>query len=579
MFIRNPLAIARNYFVLLLVIAITLNITTIHASPIEQAQNFQEVDSLLHHRDFERANRLLETLIQQGQVNHDAWLSGKAYAALGSSLLMQGKADLALKNYLTSLQLLDEKEYPKEVSKIYANVGALHSQLKRFSEAEQYLLKALQLNPSKEDRLKYLTNLSGVYLESGQKQKALHTFNEAIALGKAQKNKAVEAILYTNLSNYYLEQKQWDRAINHAQKSLELRAELRQAPSVITLNNLGYALTQQKKYREGILCYLQALPYASLQEKKQLYYNLYQANKLSGENGKSLQYIEAYDQIKDSLTTLNYRQKVAELDAQYQAKERQRKIEQLAATNTLQGKQLRQQAYLIIAGLMILALISLVVFLRWRHTRLKEQLEKSQLKYRFLLVQLNPHFIFNALQSVQRFIFRNDQQQSMEYLQRFSRLIRLVLENSAKDVISLDEELELLDNYLRLQQLNAEPAFTYEITVTAAVERELTVIPTMLLQPLVENAVVHGLKGRTNGRIALLFSNDGNKLRVLIQDNGVGFLQEKQANALHKSMSTDMLRQRIEEINKMGKQHIEFKLVNKGSEASPGTTIQLTVTS
>jgi len=325
---------------------------------------FQQVDSLLQHKDFATAQTILDKLIDQGRTSGDRWLSGKSYAALANLFLIKGEVDHALKNYLLSLKFLDEGDYPTEVGKIYANMGGLYSRLKQFQEAESYLLKALQLHPTGDNRLKYLTNLFGVYLESGKNKLALHTFEEAIALAKSQKNPGVEAILYTNLSNYYIHESQWNQAISNARKSLQLRADLQQAPSVITLNNLGYALAQLKKYSESIRLYEQALPYASLAEKKQLYYNLYQANKLSGNSKESWRYIEAYDQVKDSLVSLNYAQKVAELDATYQAAEKQRTIKQLATTNMLQRKQLKQQTYLILAGILIVVLALATWYLR-----------------------------------------------------------------------------------------------------------------------------------------------------------------------------------------------------------------------
>lgn len=539
----------------------------INASASHDKGSFAQVDSFIHKQQFAEAVVLLDSLLKEGKQTDDQWLIGKSYAGLGNVLLIQRQFDGALQHYFSSLKYLDEKVFPEDIVKIYTNIGTLYSSLKDFALAEDYLLKAIQQNTQNNaDKLKTSANLAGVYLERGKREAALKMFKEAIALAQSLNNVAVEAVLYTNLSNYFIEEKQWESALDAARNSLRLRESLNQSISVVTLNNLGYALVQMGKVEEGIDYYERALEDANLREEKQLLFNLYQAYKLLGNNQKAWMYVDAYDRVKDSLLALNYEEKVAELNAIHESTERQHQIKILAAENNLQRKQLRQQTYLILAAGLIVLLIMALLFFRWKHFKVKDALEKSQMKHRFLLLQLNPHFIFNALQSVQYFIYKNDQQQSMEYLNNFSRLIRLVLENSETEMIPLEEEIEILDNYLRLQQLNCTPAFSYTIKVDDRIESENVLVPTMLLQPFVENAVEHGVKGQPNGVIELVFKRSNTSLEVLIRDNGKGLpaVQETQKN-LHKSMSMEILNKRIAELNKIGKCKIELQ-VSSGLE-------------
>ncbi|QNL50630.1 histidine kinase [Olivibacter sp. SDN3] len=529
---------------------------------LSQQDQFATVEELIRRQQLDEAFTLLDSLLDEGKKHANQWLMGRAYAGIGNVLLVKREFDQALRHYLLSLKYLNLSEYPQDVVKVYANMGTLYSTLKQFALAEEYLLKALRHNPDEnDDKLKSLANLGGVYLERGKREAALKVFNEAIELAQSLKNRQVEAVLYTNLSNYFIEEKKWRSAIDAAQNSIRLREFLNQPISVITWNNLGYAQVQIGEVKQGIKHYEQALEDADLREEQQLLFNLYQAHKRLGNYQRTWEYIEAYDRVKDSLSVLNFEEKVAELNTIHESSERQRQIETLAAENTSQKKQLRQQAYLILAIGVILLLIMALLFFSWKHFKVKEALEKSQMKHRFLLLQLNPHFIFNALQSVQHFIYKNDQQQSMEYLNNFSRLIRLVLENSETEMIPLDEEIEILDNYLRLQQLNCTPAFSYTIKVDERIESEDMLVPTMLLQPFVENAVEHGVKGHPNGLIELIFERSNETLEILIKDNGKGFPaeQEKQKN-LHKSMSMEILNKRIAELNKIGKWKIELKV-------------------
>lgn len=541
-----------------------------------QRDEFSLVDSLIQRHSLDEAQQTLIDLLNKGKGAKEGVLIGKAYAGLGNILLMKGQLDSALKNYLQSLKYLAHKDHAIELAKVYANLGALYSKLKRFPLAETYLLKALTLDSLENNKLKYLTNLAGIYVERGKIKPALETFQKAISLAKSSKNRMIEAVLYTNLSNYFIQQKQWDRAIFNAQKSLQLRTFLKQAPSVITLNNLGYSLIQIGRHQEGVKYYEEALQTANLTEKKQLYYNLYQAYKLLGNSQKTWEYIEAYDKVKDSLTNLNYEQKVAELDATYQAANRQRRIEQLGHENNLQKRQLRQQTYLMLASALIILLILGIGYLKGKQFKIEEKLERSQLRRRFLLLQLNPHFIFNALQSVQHFIYQSDQDSSMEYLNSFSRLIRLILENSEKDIIPLNEEIEILDHYLRLQQLNSNPSFSYQIKVSEQVDIEDTLIPSMLLQPLLENAVIHGMGEQTDGKIELVFEGTNRSLHVVIKDNGKGIIPANNSNTLHKSMGMDILNKRITELNRIGTYKIKMEINTRYEECS-GTCIHLSI--
>ncbi|MFC6103149.1 tetratricopeptide repeat-containing sensor histidine kinase [Olivibacter domesticus] len=583
-FITNSILFRYNIVVLIVLLLLSKPLIA-HSQAtsigkISDLQRFSAIDSLVQRNKLEEAEHVLTALVNKSKTTKEDWLLGKAYAGLGNIFLIKGKFDNALENYLLSLRYLENKGYPVDVAKIYANLATLYSKLKQFPIAEDYLLKALKQDLGENNKLKYLANLAGIYVERGKRAEALNTFKQAVLLAKSLKNKAVEAILYTNLSNYFIQEKQWDEAIVNAQKSVRLRTYLKQAPSVITLNNLGYALVQEGNYKEGVGYYERALQNANLAEKKQLYYNLYQAYKLLGNSQKTWNYIESYDRVKDSLSTLNYEQKVAELAATYQAAQKQRKIEQLAVENNLQRIQLKQQTYLMFAGIFILLLILGIGYLKWKHFKVEEKLEKSQLKYRFLLLQLNPHFIFNALQSVQHFIYQNDRQNSMEYLTSFSRLIRLVLENSEKDMISLDEEIEILDRYLHLQQLNRNPTFSYNIKVGKGINQGDVLVPTMLLQPLVENAVIHGIKERVDGKIELIFEGADHSLDIFIKDNGIGISPAKNANTLHKSMGMDILHKRIAELNGMGKYQINVEIgANTMDEEYAGTCIHLNIAS
>jgi sensor histidine kinase YesM len=159
--------------------------------------------------------------------------------------------------------------------------------------------------------------------------------------------------------------------------------------------------------------------------------------------------------------------------------------------------------------------------------------------------QLNPHFVFNALSSIKHLIHEHDMSSAETYLGRFADLTRTILDNSEEELISLEDELRLLDNYLQMEQLRHP--FTYTITTDDTINAVNTEIPAMLLQPLVENAVKHGvsvLQGK--GIINISIKRRAKTLELMISDNGKGFVQETQQDVKkHKGLRLSQERIRL----------------------------------
>ena len=171
-------------------------------------------------------------------------------------------------------------------------------------------------------------------------------------------------------------------------------------------------------------------------------------------------------------------------------------------------------------------------------------LEKSALQ-----AQMNPHFIFNALNSIQNFILKNDQQKAVEFLSRFAKLVRNNLNASVDGEILLEDEVNNLDNYLALEQERFNHRFTYEILLDKSIQDELIEFPPMLVQPYVENAVIHGLsKKGADGKIKINFNKIKDELIVTVRDNGVGYRQDQtgKQNERHKSVGMTITRKRLE---------------------------------
>lgn len=191
------------------------------------------------------------------------------------------------------------------------------------------------------------------------------------------------------------------------------------------------------------------------------------------------------------------------------------------------------------------------------NSQIEEQLQESQLAS--LKAQMNPHFIFNALNSLQSYIIDNEPMKANIYLADFAQLMRLTLEMSNEATISLKDELQMLKLYLDLEGIRFEDSFSYSLEVAPDINPELIPIPSMLIQPYIENAIKHGLLHiKNNRRLSINFSimpNESSVLRCIIEDNGIGRKRSEELKRLrnageHKSFATGATRGRLDILNK-----------------------------
>ncbi|MCE1202506.1 MAG: histidine kinase [Bacteroidia bacterium] len=181
-----------------------------------------------------------------------------------------------------------------------------------------------------------------------------------------------------------------------------------------------------------------------------------------------------------------------------------------------------------------------------------------------LALQMNPHFLFNALNTVQRYILENDKMASSRYLTRFAGLMRAMLENAQKPDTSLSEEIHLLRQYIELESARMPQKFTYEIQCDELIDQENTLIPVFLIQPLVENAIQHGLKAFSGeGNIQLRFSQENQTLVVVVEDNGIGReAASKQRTNKKNSLGLSIIQKRILLINKSRQTNISLEITD-----------------
>jgi tetratricopeptide (TPR) repeat protein len=414
--------------------------------------------------------------------------------------------------------------------------------------------------------------LGAIFLELKQYDSAYY-YIEPIASGKYNPWKATNWPL---LAEIYMMTGKYDSAAyyyNNAIDSIKKMplSKLTSDPLWCCYYGKAKLLALKKDYKSALKLATEGVSYAQLSGKSlavlknhelqsQIFHQL-------GKNDSAYHYLRKYMSMKDSMVSRQLLWRLNNYKSEIEEAKKEGRIGFLDRDNKIKEQQLKQEAQLknfLLLGL--LGLLTLGVFaIRWitikrkaEKFRLQKDLEMQQmesakkqaelhqraveLEMQALRAQMNPHFIFNCLSSINRFIFKNDNKTASDYLTRFSRLIRMVLMHSSKKLITLEDELEMLRLYLDLERLRFKDAFDYSITTTNIVDAGVIFIPPLLLQPFCENAVWHGLmhkesKGHLKIIISEVISEHEKVLHCVIEDDGVG--RKKAAEMKSKSAESE----------------------------------------
>ena len=236
--------------------------------------------------------------------------------------------------------------------------------------------------------------------------------------------------------------------------------------------------------------------------------------------------------------------------------------------------------FLSIIGIILFTIAGWVLHLRFK--KYKAEKENIQLEQKLLRSQMNPHFIFNALFSIQNFIYAQKNDEADRYLTKFSRLLRLTLENSRETFITIENEIQTIKNYLDIQTLRFDDKFKYNILVAPDIDIENLLIPPMLAQPYIENAIEHGFCERgKNYQLNITLSLEANNILYTIEDNGIGIEKSKKTNKKlkkgHKSLGMQITNERLQNLKKITKQNIEIEVIDLKGKGKNGTNVTFTI--
>lgn len=254
------------------------------------------------------------------------------------------------------------------------------------------------------------------------------------------------------------------------------------------------------------------------------------------------------------------------------------KIAELEQQQTLKDELIKRKNrynFVLIGSVVLLFSLLLLIVKAWFSIRKRNK----QIALQSLRREMNPHFIFNSLNSVNQFIANSNEREANKYLTSYSNLMRNIMENSNKDYVTLNVELDQLKKYLELEKLRFSDKFDYQFEIDPQLNVDTVMVPNMILQPNLENAIWHGLRYKeSTGLLKVKFQQVGNKTVVTIDDNGIGLTESKKIKTknqkLHESLGLKNVQERIRLLNDIYKSDIRFELTEKSGKES-GVFVQI----
>jgi len=419
-----------------------------------------------------------------------------------------------------------------------------------FSVAEKYLSVCIRIATMACDTNRIcwaMNHLAWNYYLMNEKDSALACYNDLIKLATKAKLTVLVTNSLGNIGTIFRDKKEYQMAEKYYQKSIDV------ALSTRNIENLRWINKDVSDM------------YLSLGDYKKAYYH----------------YVR-YNLYNDSLNNLKFKQGLSQARMKFDVDQQQKELEVL----TLKLSQQRYLTYGFAAFIILVIAVALLVIRQFRLTakkRISEMNQRiSEMTQANLRQQMNPHFIFNTLNSIQYYMYQHDKVATNNYLTKFSSLIRKILENSQHTSIPIKDELEALTLYLELEKLRFKEKFSYQIDVGDEIDTLQYKIPTMLIQPYVENAICHGLVTKDgSGYVNIAFSMEYDYIRCVIEDNGIGREAamgiKKNREINHNSLGTRITESRLDLVNSLYGTSLQviYNDLKDDTGAATGTRIEI----
>jgi tetratricopeptide (TPR) repeat protein len=568
------------------------------------------------------------------ELNDPAILS-IAYHALAISYLPLGNTEKGIEYLQKALAIEQQLANPSRLMSIYHNLGDIYEGKQDYHKALSYYEKSLPAAIN----AKYGLGIAYTYLKMGTLNVALNALSEgfgylqkSLSLARTLNEQPVVVLALIGSGEVYRKRHQYNRAVAYYDSALAVSATFK-AIHYIGLHGT-YLLSTADLYREkaqmekkngqnsqAFFDFRQAVAllkkglqvsgsvpdWVTMRDEALLLSDIYQE---WGKDKEALQAFKQYITYRDSVMNIEKAKQRAQHEMRvmyddslsYFKKLQEKHLYVLAQENKL-NKYRVNQMWLVFAITVIAAALVATIFLhrdRLQKVQMKNELQQEKLQKQFretelqhrlndmtltaLHSQMNPHFIFNALNTIQSYVYSNDKKSASSYLGKFSELIRKILDNSSKQTITLEEEIELLQLYIDIEKARFGDTLYVVIEVDPDVDIEGVYIPPMLIQPYVENAIKHGLLHRTEEKQLFIFirKSEDQDIEIVIEDNGIGRSKSIELNKTklkHNSFANAANEKRIDLLYELFGKKAKLEIIDKINQdgTAAGTKVIITI--
>lgn len=504
-----------------------------------------------------------------------------AHAYLSAAYKVLGKFYIAIEHGEKSLEYNKKRNDHKQIALSYSDLGLIYRNIGDYPKAQEYVLKSLEHLDENSDSIVLASmhnNVSIIYDFSLEHEEALKHSLRAISYMKFQPESPELGTMYGRLGSVYTPINT-DSAFKYLFKGLDILKKYDDKDGLSdVLHNIGYAYEIKGDHKKALEYMNQSLAidlesgylinvaksylsigavyadYKPLEARQYFEKSLQLASQVQAPEvimfvydhihkmyinqnkpDSAYAYLIKYNTMRDSVFGMDRKKQMLELTAYYKNEFKEQKIKLLEQKQAYTASVSEKRKLWLIAAAGFLVMLIIITLLYIRQRKMKEKQKSLELEQKALRTQVNPHFIFNCLNSIQNLINKGDDENANHYLTKFADLLRNTLEHSRHETISLAKELESLQLYVDLETLRFEDAFEYEVRFTGFSVIDDVQVPPLLLQPFVENSIKHGLLQKKGKGVIILSIHKENEhlLCCTIQDNGVGRKTAEQNQSAH----------------------------------------------
>lgn len=513
--------------------------------------------------DIRAINYYFEALQISNRLN-DNKNAAITYGNIGLFLDDRGNYTTALQYYYKALKIEQENGYRHYQAIVLGNIGNIYVYQHDYDKAIEYYGRALDIFQKLGEVKKQawiINHLGEAFTEKNDIAQAMPSYKNALELYHRCGSDSTEdaARVYKNIGYLKLKEKKYDSSLanyvlaKHMEEAIGYKSGIidilkefgnfyielaTYAETSANREQSGISNPLRKKYLKRALLYFDSslrLNNAGKYLKTEIdcYKSMANTYQLLGDYRKSTEYLRKYNQLKDSVFSVDLIKILAISDVQrkYEAQMITDSLKSAERSRVAKIKIKEQNNIIVFGGLCILLLLLFSVVAGYNYNRRKTLAFENKMfetEMAALRSQMNPHFVFNALNSIYAFIQENSNKAAGNYLVKFSKLVRIILELSLKSNSTISDEIETMKLYLELEQIRLENKFAFTIELDDGIDPENVLMPSLILQPFIENAVIHGVSVLDHsGRITIKISIAGQMLHCSITDNGPGFNYEK----------------------------------------------------